>query len=98
MDWPIIIFHIVMVINGADFGSGLRSSMLGVGGSVARASAANVSMIRLTQSNWTAVKTELSVLLDTADTNVRTTAVMLTVIWNCEILAIEFDSLASQQT
>ena len=53
--------------------------MLSVGGSVARANAANVSMMRLTQSSWTAVKTEFSFELATAETNVRTTAVMLTV-------------------
>ena len=57
--------------------------MLGEGGSVARARAAKVSMIRLTHSSWTAVNTEVSVLLETAETNVKTTAVMLTVTWNC---------------
>lgn len=44
-----IIFHIVKVIRGADFGSGFRFSSLGEGGSVARAKAAKVSMIRFTQ-------------------------------------------------
>jgi len=38
-----IIFHMVTVIRGADFGSGLRSSTLGDGGSVASAKAAKVS-------------------------------------------------------
>ena len=57
--------------------------MLGEGGSVAKARAAKVSMIRLTHSSWTAVNTEVSVLLDTAETKVKTTAVMLTVTWNC---------------
>lgn len=57
--------------------------MLGEGGSVAKARAAKVSMIRLTHSSWTAVNTEVSVLLETAETNVKTTAVMLTVTWNC---------------
>lgn len=74
-----IIFHIVKVISGADFGSGLRSSILIEGGSVASASAANVSIIRLTHRSWTAVRTDVSVLLATADINVRATAVMLTV-------------------
>lgn len=82
-----IIFHIVNVIKGADFGSGFRRSRLGVGGSVANASAAKVSIIKLTHSNWTAVRTELSSPLATAETNVITTAVMLTVIWNCSVLA-----------
>lgn len=67
------------MIRGADLGSGFRFSMLGVGGSVASARAANVSIIRLTHNNWTAVSTEDSEPLDTAETNVRTTAVMLTV-------------------
>ena len=77
-----IIFHIVTVIKGADFGSGGRSRTLSVGGSVARASAAKVSMMRLTQRSWTAVKTEVSLELATADTNVSRTAVILTVTWN----------------
>ena len=75
-----IIFHIVDVINGADLGSGLRFSKLGVGGSVARARAANVSMIRLTQSSCTAVRTDVCLLLATAETKVKTTAVIFTVI------------------
>lgn len=82
MDCPTIIFHMVTVIKGADLGSGLRFRMLEVGGSVARAKAANVSMMRLTQRSCTAVKTDVSVLLATADTNVSMTAVMLTVTWN----------------
>ena len=53
--------------------------MLGEGGSVAKARAAKVSMMRLTQSSWTAVNTEVSVPLETAETNVKTTAVMFTV-------------------
>lgn len=77
-----IIFHIVRVIKGADFGSGFRFRMLGIGGSVARARAARVSMIRLTHKSCTAVRTEDSLPLETADTKVRTTAVMFTVTWN----------------
>ena len=38
--------------------------------------------MRLTHSSWTAVRTDSSELLATAETNVRKTAVMLTVIWN----------------
>lgn len=56
--------------------------MLGEGGSVAKARAAKVSIMRLTHSSWTAVNTEVSVLLETAETKVKTTAVMLTVTWN----------------
>ena len=68
------------VIRGADLGSGFRCSKLGAGGSVASASAANVSMIKLTQRSCTAVRTEVSLLDDTADTKVNTTAVIFTVI------------------
>ena len=70
----------VNVIRGADFGSGRRFRMVGEGASVASASAAKVSMMRLTQSNWTAVRTDCSLSLATADTKVNRTAVILTVI------------------
>ena len=50
---------------------------------VPRASAANVSIIKLTHRSWTAVNTDSSSPLATAEINVRRTAVMLTVIWNC---------------
>ena len=74
-----IIFHIVIVINGADFGSGRRFNIECEGGSVAKAKAANVSIIKLTQRSWTAVRTELSSSLATAEIKVKKTAVMLTV-------------------
>lgn len=74
-----IIFHIFRVIKGADLGSGFRFRMLGVGGSVAKARAANVSMMRFTQSNWTAVNTDSSFSFATAEMKVKKTAVMLTV-------------------
>lgn len=83
IDCPIIIFHIVAVMRGADFGSGLRFKIVGPGPSVAKARAAKVSMIRLTQSSWTAVRTEVSLSFETAETKVNATAVMFTVIWNC---------------
>ena len=84
IDCDMIIFHIFKVMSGADFGSGGRLRILGVGGSVASASAAKVSMIKLTQSSWTAVRTESSLSLATALMKVSRTAVMLTVNWNCE--------------
>ena len=77
---PKIIFHMDIVMRGEDLGSGRRSRMERGGGSVAKARAAKVSMIRLTHSSCTAVKTEDSVEDATAETNVRMTAVMLTVI------------------
>src|SRR5262245_27442662 len=51
------------------------------------ARAANVSMIRLTQSNCTAFSTLLFLLFERADTQVTQTAVILTVIWNWMTLA-----------
>ena len=87
-----IIFHMVNVINGADLGSGFRSRILGVGASVAKARAANVSIMRFTHRSWTAVNTEVSVVLATADTKVRTTAVILTVTWNYSRLAKMFEN------
>lgn len=75
-----IIFHMVRVMRGADFRSGFRFKMLGVGASVASARAAKVSMMRLTHSSCTAVREDSSFPLATADTKVSTTAVMLTVI------------------
>lgn len=74
-----IIFHMFSVMSGADLRVGLRLRILRVGGSVARARAAKVSMIRLTQRSWTAVSTDSSSLLATAVMKVRRTAVMLTV-------------------
>lgn len=79
---PMIIFHILSVISGADFFSGFRLRMLRVGGSVASARAANVSIMRFTQRSCTALRTDSSSLLATAETKVRTTAVIFTVIWN----------------
>lgn len=79
MACPIIILAILNVISEADFRSGLRSRTLRVGGSVASASAANVSIIKLTQSSWTALRTDSWVGLATAETNVKTTAVTFTV-------------------
>jgi hypothetical protein len=77
--WPMIIFHMLRVMRGADFFCGFRFRIFRVGGSVAKARAANVSMIRLTQRSCTAVRTDSSVALATAETNVRITAVILTV-------------------
>lgn len=85
MDCPTIIFHILRVIRGADLGCGGRLRILGVGASVARARAAKVSIIKFTQSNCTAVNTELSDSEATAETKVNTTAVTLTVSWNCTL-------------
>lgn len=50
--------------------------------SIPKASAANVSMMRFTHKSCTAVSTDSSSVLATAEMNVRSTAVMLTVSWN----------------
>lgn len=53
--WPKIFLHIGLVIKLAFFPTGGLSISPSLGGSVARANAPRVSMIKLTQSNWTAV-------------------------------------------
>lgn len=68
------------VINGESLRSGFRSKIEGVGGSVASARAANVSMMRFSQSSWTAPSTDSCSVLVTAEMKVSKTAVMLTVI------------------
>lgn len=83
MDWPEIIFHMVTLTIGEPLGSGARLSNRRVGLSVASASAANVSMIRLIHRSWTTVKTDAFVPPDRAETMVRIPAVMLIVNWNC---------------
>ena len=77
-------------MSGADFGSGLRFKMLGVGGSVARARAAKVSIMRFTQSSCTAVSTDCWSSLATAEMKVRITAVILTEIWNYSKFSLMF--------
>ena len=66
----------------AFLGSGFLSRRSGVGGSVARAKAAKVSMIKLTHRSWTAVRADCSELLAIEETKAKTTAVTLTVNWN----------------
>lgn len=71
-----------VVMRGDFFPWGGRSRIFSVGGSVARARAANVSMMRLTQRSCTAVRTGFMFSWYTAVTKANRTAVMLTVIWN----------------
>ena len=78
-DCPIIIFHILKVIIEACFGSGFRRSNDEVGGSVARANAANVSWTRLSHNSCTTVRTDCSCALATEETNAITTALTVTV-------------------
>lgn len=66
-------------ISGVALVSGDRWRTAGFAGSVASASAANVSIIKLTQSNWAGERVDSPVSLATEDTNVSVTAVMFTV-------------------
>lgn len=63
---------------GVSLGSGWRSKSESSAGSVARANAAKVSIIRFTQSNCTAFMTLFSSPLVTDEMNVMTMAVMFT--------------------
>jgi hypothetical protein len=74
-----IIFHIEIVMRGSDLGAGFRSRMLRAGGSVARARAAIVSWKRLIHISSTAVRTDCSSELATAETKMSITQVMPTV-------------------
>lgn len=56
--WPRMFFIMVLEMRGLSRPYGLRSSSDSVGGSVARARDASVSMMRLTQSIWTALRGE----------------------------------------
>lgn len=56
--WPRMFFIMVLEMRGLLRPYGLRNSRDSVGGSVARARDARVSMMRLTQSIWTAFKGE----------------------------------------
>lgn len=76
---PKIIFQPVIDISGVALVSGDRWRTAGFAGSVASASAANVSIIKLTQSNWAGERVDSPVSLATEDTNVSVTAVMFTV-------------------
>lgn len=69
---------LVTFMIGAFLFSGLRSSREGSALSVASARAAKVSIIKFTQSNWTAFKTLFSSPPATLDTKVMTIAVTLT--------------------
>lgn len=54
--WPIIFLHMVLVIKLTLLPTGGLFISASFGGSVANANAPRVSIIKLTQSNWTAVK------------------------------------------
>eukprot|EP01136_Pigoraptor_vietnamica_P010644 Opistho-1_new@48534 len=96
IDWPSIISTMRRERSGLLRPYGLRSSSASVGGSVARASDANESMMRLTHSSCTAVSGDSS--STTAPMNATTMAQMLTVSWNCRNLAIESYTLRPHLT
>ena len=76
-------------MSGSDLRAGGRSKTSGLGGSVAKARAANVSMMRLTHRSWMAVRTDtgdfdgVSVAVTKAVMMAITTAEILTLNWNC---------------
>lgn len=96
MAWPVMFFIMVREMSGLVRPYGLRSSRSGVGISVARASEASVSMIRLTQSIWTALSGES--WMKHAPKNATMTATTFTVSWNCRNLAIESYTLRPHMT
>jgi hypothetical protein len=77
-----MVFHISKVTSGAVRASGLRSSALELGGSVAKARAAKVSWNKLIHMSWTGVRTDCSSELEMADTKASNTEVTVMVIWN----------------
>jgi len=77
MAWVKIFLHITSVIIASSFGYGCLSKISSGGASVARARAAKVSIIKLTQSIWTALR-GVSVVT-TAPKNTMNIATTLTV-------------------
>mmetsp|Transcript_10095 Transcript_10095/g.25250 ORF Transcript_10095/g.25250 Transcript_10095/m.25250 type:complete len:216 (-) Transcript_10095:1982-2629(-) len=84
---PRMFSHMVGEMSALERPYGLRLSRSSVGDSVASASDANESMIRLTQSICTAVRGLSS--STHAPTNATTMATTLTVSWNCRNLPME---------
>lgn len=74
-----IIFQVDTEIKEVERPLGFLSMIFGSGLSVAKAKAARVSMIRLIHNSWTAVSTDVSSLDATDETNVKITAVILTI-------------------
>ena len=85
---------------GADLFSGCRSSNSSVGGSVAKARAANESIIKLTHNNCTLVNGNLVVLplLQQATTKVKVRAAKLMDNWKVKNLRMFSRMLLPQRT
>ena len=78
----------VLVIKCSLFSKGLRSrSSYPLGGSVAKAKEAKLSMIILIQSIWMAVRTDC--LITIAEMTEIAQATMLAVSWNCKNFLID---------
>ena len=83
----IIFLHMVAVIKLSYLEYGFLLSNSSLGGSVARASEANVSMIRLTHNIWIGLRGDS--LRTAPPTKAITRATKLTVSWNCKNFLIE---------
>lgn len=85
--WRIIFFHIFAVIKLSYLEIGFLFKSSSLGGSVAKANEARVSMIRLTHNIWIGFNGDY---LNTAPpTNAITKATKFTVNWNCKNFLIE---------
>ena len=86
---------LVMKFSSGEFGFWFKSSSE-FGGSVARARAAKLSIIRLTHNIWTAVNTDCLIMPD--EIKVMQTATTFTVSWNCKNLRMERYTFLHQTT
>ena len=75
----------VMIYSFLEYG--ILSKSYSEGGSVAKAKAANVSIIRLTHSIWTGVKGDY--LIKTSPKKAMNISTILTVSWNCKNFLIQ---------
>lgn len=80
-------FHISAVINDSNREYGFLKSSSSLGGSVAKASEAKVSIIKLTQSIWIGFRGDSFKIAAPENAIIRAT--MLTVNWNCKNFLIE---------
>lgn len=85
--WAMIFLHIYAVIKPSNREYGLLCKSSSLGGSVARARAAKVSIIRLTHNICIGVNGDY--LRKAAPVNANINAEKLTVSWNCKNLRIE---------
>ena len=85
--WEMMFLHITAVISPSYFEIGFLFKSSSLGGSVAKASEAKVSMIKLTHNIWIGFKGDS--LRTAPPTKAITNATKLTVNWNCKNFLIE---------